>query len=65
MVGPGMCMSAEPKLVRTSLRRAAASTSPSLGWLSCRLTSPPQCLVAPNAPQPWRFQKGCPPFWRE
>eukprot|EP00959_Pyramimonas_sp_CCMP1952_P196009 4098412-Pyramimonas_sp.AAC.1 len=32
-------MAAEPELISTSIRRAEASTSPSLGWLSCRMTS--------------------------
>eukprot|EP00959_Pyramimonas_sp_CCMP1952_P450793 9437949-Pyramimonas_sp.AAC.1 len=41
LVGPGMCMAAEPELVRTPLRRAAASTPPSLGCSSCKLTPPP------------------------
>eukprot|EP00959_Pyramimonas_sp_CCMP1952_P219226 4583714-Pyramimonas_sp.AAC.1 len=50
-------MAVEPELVRTSLRRAAASTSPSLGRSRCRLTSPPlyvssgsQCSAAMAIP---------------
>eukprot|EP00959_Pyramimonas_sp_CCMP1952_P109522 2290797-Pyramimonas_sp.AAC.1 len=34
LVGPGMCTAAEPELVSMSLRRAAASNSPSLGCSS-------------------------------